>query len=166
MHNYILENDPSEEFLPKELKQILETRFTENRIYIFSAYKEMKRTPYAFVDKLRTGDSIIGQTNYHNEDQIERLFKLLIELMMKGVAINVYIFLIEEKFSNLEEAFNAYLRLPYAFNQDTACKPEKYKAMLNDNIEKATAFHCMYRIYNGNPMVDKRVLSRVMTAAS
>lgn len=157
MRSFILENDPSEEFIPQPLRDILKTRFLDNRHYVFNASQVFAGSLYRFITKLDQFDNLVGQTNFHKENQIEAMAYMLIECMKLRTKLNVYIVLDEEKYGSLDEAFKKYLDMPEPFHTPAGWRPERYKSYLNEQIGKMLDFHCVLRMVSDDPEDDKRL---------
>lgn len=159
---FILENDPSEEFIPEPLRGILKTRFIENRHYIFNASQVFSESLYGFITKLNMEDNLVGQTNFHEENQIEAMAYMLIECMKLRIKLNVYVVLDEEKYGSLDEAFRKYIEMKEPFHTPSGWRPERYKSYLNDQIGKMLDFHCVFRMVSDDPEDDKRLTLTTM----
>lgn len=162
MRSFILENDPSEEFIPKELREILKSRFIENRHYVFKASEILSDGLYGFITKLQNGDNVIGQTNFHEENQIEAMAFMLIECMKLRTQLNVYIVLDREKFESLDDAFRKYIEMPEPFHTPAGWRPQRYKTYLNEQIGKMLEFHGIYRMVSDDPEDDKKLTLMTM----
>lgn len=162
MRSFILENDPSEEFIPKELREILKHRFIENRNYVFRASEVLAESLFGFITKLKNGDNLVGQTNFHEENQIEAMAYMLIECMKLRTKVNVYLILDEEKFGSLEDAFRKYIDMPEPFHTPEGWRPSRYKAFLNEQIGKMLDFHCVFRMVSDDPEDDKKLTLMTM----
>lgn len=162
MKNYVLENDPTIDGIPERLKRILRSRFTENRQYWFSFSDKFKREPKvatAMLGSIESGSNLIGQTNFHEEDQIETfVIGVMALLMRRGVKANFYIVLEQEVFGTIEEAFGKYLTRNEAYHTPEKVNPREYKEMLNDTLMTVLDYHKLYSMVSANAEEDVQVL--------
>lgn len=161
--NFIVENDLTWEGIPVELRDILETRFTENRVFRYGLSDDMKKDPEKitqFLSDIKDGDSMIGQTNFHDEDQVEKIVFILIMLMKTGKHIHMYISLQEEVYGTLEDVLWTYYIRPTAFKTPSGFNELAYKEGINGDIHKILLYHEVWRIRSSNSTDDQRLTIR------
>lgn len=162
--HYIIENGKSKTEMPKRLIHILKYRFKVGRIYWFGVSEDFKRDPEGSLKRMlsfNTGDSMIGQTNFHEEDQLERMILVMERLMLMNIRLNFYTILSEEKFGTMADAFKKYLKrdMPYYLIPDADEDTNKYhKHALNRALIKVVKYHYMYRVISTRPADDQRLL--------
>jgi hypothetical protein len=158
MRNIVMENDPDWEGIPQKLKEILTTRFIENRSFFYGFSDTMKNNPVEgqmLLDAIEDGDNVIGQTNFHEKDQIEKFIHVMKDFMRKKKHINFYTVLSEEIYGTMEEAFARWLRRPNAINTPAAVEKIAYKAAMNELLKQCLEYHKLYRMVSADPEDDK-----------
>jgi hypothetical protein len=157
MRNIIIENELDFEGIPEELKEILTTRFLENRIffYNFSAVaSEMSPETELFFDNIECGDNLIGQTRFREVDAIEKFIPVLKYFMRKNKRLNLFIYLDEKVYGSIEEAFAKYISRRHAYVTPAAVNKREYKVAINELFQNCIAYHQIYRMRSSDPEDD------------
>jgi hypothetical protein len=160
MKNIIFENDPDFSGIPPQLREILATRFTENREYWYGFSDRFRADPQAamvMLAEIPSGTNIIGQTNFHEEDQLERFTRIMQFFMEKGLKMNFYTVLEEQVFGTIEEAFGKYISRNEAFFTPLGYDKKQYKQFVNHMLLTVLEYHNMYRMVSVNPSDDRKV---------
>lgn len=158
--NIIMENDPNYEGIPKILKGILRTRFLEGREFWFSISDKMRTNEGNIMGQLAqlpSGTNIIGQTNFHEEDTIEKFIHMMTFFMRNGHSINFYTVLEEQVYGTMEEAFGKYIARNEAFVTPPENNPREYKELLNHMLMTGLSYHKIYRMVSDDPEDDKLI---------
>ena len=169
--NFIMENDPNWEGIPKELKAILARRFTDNRVYMYGVSENIKKDPSFLIrllNDIQTGDTMIGQTNFHEDDQVEKLTLMLVQLMKMSKRIKCYFVLDTEVYGTMEAALGKYIARPVAFDTPEGYDRHTYKQMVNAFLKDALDWHDIYSMMSADPIEDVRMewIDVIMAAPS
>lgn len=156
--NIIMENDPDYEGIPDILKGILKTRFLEGREFWFNISNRMRINENDIMGQLAhlpSGTSIIGQTNFHEEDTLEKFVHMMTFFMRFQHSINFYTVLEEQVFGTIEEVFGKYIARNTAYVTPAGQNEREYKEYLNHMLMVTMAYHKMYRMVSDDPEDDR-----------
>jgi hypothetical protein len=156
----ILENDPHE--VPPTLRHLLDTRFKGDHEIIFNFSEKGKNDPEFLLNKLlalQEGDSIVGETNLHEDDQIEKVMMVLGQLMAKGVRVKFSTVFQHEVYGSMADAFNVYQGKETCHHTPEGMEPLCWKTRFNEIIHKVINFHQLSTVSSENPDEDLLLVS-------
>lgn len=142
--NLVIENDPTWEGIPQMLKDILEVQFQENRRIIYSMSEKLVKNKDEVMEQVLSipaGSNIIGETNFHEDDTLEKMTLLLYALFKKGIRVNVYCILGNDKYVDLRTAIDKYLALLESFGEQPGLSKKVWKDRLNVMFREVTQYH-------------------------
>lgn len=107
---------------------------------------------------IMAGDNIVGQTNFHEDDQIETILNMMINFMHMGRRVNFYAILDKDVFDSVEAAFAYYVIRERAFHTPLNKDPYEYKVYMNHMLLTCLEYHNFCQIMSLCADDDRRIV--------